>query len=219
MVQSYKVALGKRLRAARMRVGLSQTEVAMRLGKAKQSVSHWERGEWAPEMATLIQLAEVLGVSTATLTDGVEGEAEGATATRRRLSVTSSVIPLFGMEVASVVLRKTYEGDEPEPDKFIGTLTKHGPHAVGVTICNKANAPRFTTGDVVTIDPDVDPEPGQYVLAWVTDSTVFGRFTPGAKGSKGTVSFTNRHYPDVQMGRQDKILGTMREHTTLSHEY
>jgi transcriptional regulator with XRE-family HTH domain len=217
MVQKYKVALGKRLKAARLRAGLSQTEVAMRIGKAKQSISHWEQGVWAPEMATLIQLAEALGVSTATLTDGVEGEAEGSTATRKRLTVTSSVIPLFGPEVASILLRGDYD-DEPEADKYIGTLTKHSTKSVAVTIPNKSNAPKFVPGDVITIDPDVSPDPGQFVLAWIGKETLFGRFLPGSRGSKGSLSFVNRHYSDLAFGKGDQVLGTMREHISQSHD-
>lgn len=59
-----------RLKAARERVGMTQTDVASALGIAPQSVQKWESGETEPRQKRVDALAKVLGVSTVSLRYG-----------------------------------------------------------------------------------------------------------------------------------------------------
>ncbi|WP_051914544.1 helix-turn-helix transcriptional regulator [Thermorudis peleae] len=49
----------------RAELGLSQTELARRLGVSQPTVARWESGEHVPEIATLVRLAETLGLHVA----------------------------------------------------------------------------------------------------------------------------------------------------------
>lgn len=53
---------GERVRHAREAVGLSQTEVADRMGVSPQGVQKWESGASFPRLSRLYRLAEVLTV-------------------------------------------------------------------------------------------------------------------------------------------------------------
>lgn len=55
--------LGAQIRAERIRVGLSQVELAHRLGIKKQQLSRWELGEFQPSALTLRSIASALGVA------------------------------------------------------------------------------------------------------------------------------------------------------------
>ncbi len=57
-------AMGDRIREARSRLGLTQNGVADALQVSSQAVSKWERGENAPDIAALPDLANLLGVTT-----------------------------------------------------------------------------------------------------------------------------------------------------------
>jgi len=57
-------ALGHRIRALREKRRLKQSDVAHALQISPQAVSKWERGENAPDLAVLLDLARVLGVTT-----------------------------------------------------------------------------------------------------------------------------------------------------------
>ncbi len=46
----------------RAELGLSQTELARRLGVSQPTVARWESGEHVPEIGTLVRLAETLGL-------------------------------------------------------------------------------------------------------------------------------------------------------------
>ena len=75
-------AIGTTIRARRLDAGLTQAELAERLNVSAQSVSHWERGETLPDVATLPDLACILGCSVDMLLGGYSG------AFRRRITVS-----------------------------------------------------------------------------------------------------------------------------------
>ena len=56
--------LGTRIRDVRGKLGLTQADVAGSLQVSAQAVSKWERGENAPDIALLPDLARLLGVTT-----------------------------------------------------------------------------------------------------------------------------------------------------------
>ena len=75
-------AIGAGIRARRTESALTQAELAERLHVSAQSVSHWERGETLPDIATLPDLACILGCSVDMLLGGYSGTF------RRRITVS-----------------------------------------------------------------------------------------------------------------------------------
>lgn len=53
--------LGQTLRAARRSRGLTQGQLAVRLGLTRQAISKWEQGQSQPDLGNLRQLAEMYG--------------------------------------------------------------------------------------------------------------------------------------------------------------
>jgi transcriptional regulator with XRE-family HTH domain len=66
--------LGSRIKQMREKRRLRQADVAAALRLSAQAVSKWERGENAPDIAVLVQLARLLGVSVEWILSGVEAE-------------------------------------------------------------------------------------------------------------------------------------------------
>ncbi len=56
--------IGKRIAANRKRLGMTQDQLAERLGVTAQAVSKWENDQSCPDIATLPRLAEIFGIST-----------------------------------------------------------------------------------------------------------------------------------------------------------
>lgn len=54
-------SIGRRLKAARVKKGLSQAELAERIGVSQAAIGQWERGQYAPRGKNLNALNEVLG--------------------------------------------------------------------------------------------------------------------------------------------------------------
>ena len=55
--------LGKRIADARHVLGLTQKDLANKVGVTAQAVSKWERGSSCPDISILDEIADSLGVS------------------------------------------------------------------------------------------------------------------------------------------------------------
>lgn len=65
--------IGEQIKAARKAKGVSQEELAVRLGVVRQTVSKWENGMSVPDADVLIKIAELLDVTVSQLL-GIEPE-------------------------------------------------------------------------------------------------------------------------------------------------
>lgn len=152
----YKKRLGERIRERRLQLGKTQTQLAVELGLSKQTISHWEAGIWAPEMAKLMSVAEALGTDSANLISGLTQEVVGDTPVRRRLAAASAIVPLYDIATCGKILLD--DGDEGEPMRFVATFHPHSGKSIGMVISDRANAPKFLPNDLVTLDPaDLGP--------------------------------------------------------------
>lgn len=61
--EKLKNIVGSNIAAYRKRAGMTQAELAQKLNYTDKAVSKWERGESTPDLLTLIQLAELYGIS------------------------------------------------------------------------------------------------------------------------------------------------------------
>lgn len=68
------VEVGERIRQRREQVGLRQRDLAEALQLSAQAVSKWERGQNAPDIGVLPDLARLLGISTDWLLAGFDDE-------------------------------------------------------------------------------------------------------------------------------------------------
>lgn len=74
--------LGARIRAQRVRCGLSQEQLAGQVGVSRQAVTKWETGRAAPGAAHLFRLAQALGTTVDLLLPRAGTGADGADAAR-----------------------------------------------------------------------------------------------------------------------------------------
>ncbi len=61
--------IGKKIMALRKKNGLSQEELAEKVGVARQTISKWELGETAPDLKQAKELSKIFNVSLDELTD------------------------------------------------------------------------------------------------------------------------------------------------------
>ena len=66
----YNLTIANRIRMARERTGLNQSEFARRMKVTPQSVQQWESGETAPRQSRLVELAGLLQVDAQWLLTG-----------------------------------------------------------------------------------------------------------------------------------------------------
>jgi len=85
--QSEGPAIGQRIAQARRRADISQRELARRLGVTQQTIATLERRTTTPRSATLLKIAEILGVSPNELL-GVEDARNAHPSARGRVQAT-----------------------------------------------------------------------------------------------------------------------------------
>lgn len=69
--------LGKKIADVRRSMGLTQNDLAMRVGITAQAVSKWEQGKSCPDIAILDEIADALGISLFELL-GMETQTESS---------------------------------------------------------------------------------------------------------------------------------------------
>lgn len=94
--------VGKRIQSLRRARGMSQEALAEQIGITRQTISKWELGQSEPDIASLLRLGEIFGVTVDDLIDGREAPAQDSTppvrtpeAAHRRLSLRLTASFLF----------------------------------------------------------------------------------------------------------------------------
>ena len=180
--------LGKKIRAHRDELGLTQAELADKLGLTYSSVSQWESGRATPRTPILRQLADLFDTTVADLM--------GEDTTEAAISGTSRMVPLLGFAHMGEPCDEGNLADEVEVPASIADAHPRGfmVHAQGGCMDN-----RFPHDALLLVDPDMEPVNGQPVLAETTD---YGAGVRNYTRARSTVMLT----ADSHSGEYDDIL-------------
>lgn len=186
--------LGKKIRAHRDELGLTQAELADKLGLTYSSVSQWESGRATPRTPILRQLADLFGTTVADLM--------GEDATETAISGTSRMVPLLGFAHMGEPCDEGDLADEVEVPASIADAHPRGfmVHAQGGCMDN-----RFPHDALLLVDPDMEPVNGQPVLAETSDyGAVVRNYTRGRSTVMLTADSHSGEYDDILAGPGDE---------------
>lgn len=186
--------LGKKIRAHRDELGLTQAELADKLGLTYSSVSQWESGRATPRTPILRQLADLFDTTVADLMG--EDAAEAA------ISGTSRMVPLLGFAHMGEPCDEGNLADEVEVPASIADAHPRGfmVHAQGGCMDN-----RFPHDALLLVDPDMEPVNGQPVLAETADyGAVVRNYTRGRSTVMLTADSHSGEYDDILAGPGDE---------------
>ena len=97
--------VGARIRLRRKLLGLSQQQLAERLGLTFQQVQKYERGVNRVSASKLYETAQVLQASVTHFFEGLDGEAAADAAPEGETTVTAFLLTTEGMELAALFPR------------------------------------------------------------------------------------------------------------------
>lgn len=186
--------LGKKIRAHRDELGLTQAELADKLGLTYSSVSQWESGRATPRTPILRQLADLFDTTVADLM--------GEDATETAISGTSRMVPLLGFAHMGEPCDEGSLADEVEVPASIAEAHPRGfmVHAQGGCMDN-----RFPHDALLLVDPDMEPVNGQPVLAETSDyGAVVRNYTRGRSTVMLTADSHSGEYDDILAGPGDE---------------
>ena len=185
--------LGKKIRAHRDELGLTQAELADKLGLTYSSVSQWESGRATPRTPILRQLAELFDTTVADLM--------GEDASEAAISGASRMVPLLGFAHMGEPCDEGSLADEVEVPASIADAHPRGfmVHAQGGCMDN-----RFPHDALLLVDPDMEPVNGQPVLAETSDyGAVVRNYTRGRSTVMLTADSHSGEYDDILAGPDD----------------
>ncbi|MDM5094419.1 MULTISPECIES: LexA family protein [Aeromonas] len=219
--------INERIKQTRKRLGYSQEILGSRVGVSRVSISQWERGENTPNGRYLNDLAAALGVTVDWL---LTGEGEGAVTSAPEVipgyhNVEPAVIPQGNrIPILSYVQAGNWREICEQATTFDGNVeyvtasVDIGPCGFGLWIRGHSMTPMFNEGDLVIIDPDEQPRPGDYVVAKNgSEEATFKKYRPRGIDESGQEVFElvplNDDFPTMHSDRQHiEIIGVMVEH-------
>jgi SOS-response transcriptional repressor LexA len=203
----------KRLRTEK---GVTQQQLADAIGISRVAVSKWESGDTKDlKRDNLIGIAKFFGITIADLLDVKEEPniQHGITIdpNRRGYPIISYVQAGAWREIVDSFPRGG-------ADEYILANSSYGPHTFALRIIGNSMEPEFREGDVVVIDPDVRPDPGNFVVARNDEeAATFKKYRPRGIIDGVEVFELVPLNPDYAVMRSDQqpiqIIGTMVEHT------
>jgi len=169
-------SVGFRVRHYRERLGLSQEELAARVGAAQQTIQSLESGK-IRKSTFLPHIAKELGVDFDALLSGGE-QSIIAVGVRPLLMASTRRVPLFSTRDSLLV--RTYLCDQSVQSptgKWVAMdysqpFAESGPRlfALKLRLSDEAFQPEFRPGDQIVVDPDAPIHPGDPVIVFKPDA-------------------------------------------------
>ena len=201
------------IKAARQLKGWNQTQLGDVVGRTKGNIGHWETGKHMPSLEQIAAISVATGFPMPAL--GVQSAAVSNVAPApmgaRRVPVISAIqAGLWGEVVDSF-----QPGDA---DEWLLTDIDLSDGAFALDIRGNSMLPDFNPGDRVIIDPEIAPQPGDFVAAKNGEQeATFKKYRPRGMDAHGNIIFElvplNDDYPTLRSDVQHiRIVGTMVEH-------
>ena len=210
-----------KIKQLRQEKGVTQQQLADAIGISRVAVSKWESGETKDlKRENLIGIAKFFGMTLAEVLDVNEQTniSYGLT-----LSPDKRGIPIISWVQAGTWRQIVDSFPRGSADDYILAHNSHGPHTFAVRIVGNSMEPEFREHDIVVIDPDVMPNPGDYVVARNhAEEATFKKYRPRGIVDGIEVFELVPLNPDYAPMRSDQqpiqIIGTMVEHTRFRRQ-
>ena len=200
----FEQILSERLITSRKRLGLTQAALAALTGFSLSAIGNWESRQNAPSPAKLGVLAKKLGVSI----DYLLGHAADSGAppvpkvsSQRQTEIRE--VPIVAWAQARKLA--AYTALPASWHEFTAT-TCRSEDSFAVTIEGDSMEPKYSSGDIAILMPDVEPRNGCLVVCKLKNEGVFFKlFHQSSDGKLFRLSSYNPVYPVMEC-RKDEFL-------------
>ncbi len=181
-------SIGERIKQARKTRGLSQTDLARRIGVSQPAIANWESGVHDPRRLTLAKLADALEAPLDWLAAGDRSSAESdkhAAAAYIRRPVRH--VPVISLRAAALFSRDARADPHVMAEDYI-PVTLGPAKLFAVFISDPAVNLAFLPDTLVIVDyEDRAPDDGDFCLALVDDSLLLRRWRANPARDSGAV--------------------------------
>jgi SOS-response transcriptional repressor LexA len=203
--------IGARIRERRTRLGWTIQKLATISGLDQSFVSRLERGKTSYTAESLLKIAGAFAVDIPTLYGSQKSNIEPAPSDWRR-------IPVLDYVQAGRWTPVSMHSSEFEMREFVTAAIEHSPSTFALRIRGDSMEPLFREGDIVLIDPTIQPRPGDFVVATEeSGEATFKKYRAAGLNAEGASVFEliplNENYAPLRSDRQQiQVVGTMVEH-------
>ena len=206
--------IGNKLRQRRQALGLRLQDMVDRVERLggnidQSSLSRIESGKQWPSEQSLNYILAALQCSFEELfmmTSPTGIKNSGTIGTRKLALLTDKQVAAY------------FKNNEFKSDEYVFTERELSLKAFSLKIDDDSMMPRFKPGDAVIIDPDIEPEPGNFVVAVDGDRSFFRQYRLLELRADGSKIFElhplNEVFPVIRSDTSIHvdIAGTMVEH-------
>lgn len=190
--------------------------MAEALGVSVQAVSGWERDLYLPEVGNVIKIADFLGVTA----DDLMADGPAVFGGDPQQSTPIFRAPLIDRVAAGQWRAIIADGERPPASRTFELSKRPVGDAFALEIESGSMLPEFREGDVIIIDTDIQPRPGDFVVAKLDrdDRATFKRYRPRGVDDDGEpvveLAPLNSDFPTLVMNARNPgtIVGVMIEH-------
>ena len=200
---------GDRIKKARTRARLTQMDLAKAANVSRAAVAQWESDETKhirPE--NLFRIAPLLGCSAQWLATGKEATEPPNTTPGPELRAP---VPLISWVQAG----NWTECMDPYPpgvaDERVSPSTRVSACAFALTVRGDSMEPRFTEGDVLIVDPEIEARSGDFVIVRLDDAQEATFKQLVIDGAQRFLKPLNARYPVVEINGNATIVGVVVE--------
>ncbi|MGH8611539.1 MAG: helix-turn-helix domain-containing protein [Gammaproteobacteria bacterium] len=224
------VTIGKRIAAARAGKGWTQSELARQIGVKPQSVQLWEADATAPSRKRIESVAELLDTTPEELlfdvppSRGRPRRGKPFIGDRENVVVSAygdQIVPVCDYQQAA----EWTASDKPYPitartENVWTNIENLTDRAFGLVIEGESMLDEFYPGDIVILDPELPPQPGDFVVAKLDkeEKVTLRKYRPRGFDDKGKpvieLAPLNDDYPMLVIDQRNKgrVIATMVEH-------
>lgn len=200
------MSLGNRLKTTREQAKLSQRALSKRSGLSQQLISKLETGG-VDSTTEIFPLAEALGVDPRWLATG-QGEMHPKLDKAQEFS---AFVPLISWVTAGN-WREFAEAAAPEDEPHRVPVTRRvGANAYALRINGDSMEPVFPNGGIIIVDPDVQPNPGNYVVVRLEESQQATFKQLVVDGGEQYLKPLNPRYPIMPVRERASFCGVVRQ--------
>jgi SOS-response transcriptional repressor LexA len=198
----HEMTIHRLIREGRLKLKMTEQQFADALGVTRSSVQQWEReGGTAPARNKQARVAHLLGLSVAQLMSGDPNTAAGPVIRGAVPLLTDVQAGAFKMYVDNLA-----EGDADQ--ELVPTSVPVNRHTFALRVMGDSMEPEFREGMVIIVEPDMEPQPGDYVIARNgAEETTFKQLTKD--GGDWYLKPLNPRWPIKPLGKS-KIVGVVR---------
>ena len=209
-----QTTIGQRIRQKRKEYRWTQQELAKKLKDVSHvAISQWESNTTKPNAENLYELSLLLKCDFGWLLKG-----EGQVSNIIQIENDDNIrIPILSYDQLQMLDSGFSSLNNLHNGEYIMSNGQISENAFGIRLTDDSMKPEFVSGDVVIVDPNLTPSPGEFVVARIDREVIFRKFQVDSYKDGKTEQYSlkplNTDFPTLSSSVHTiLLLGTMIEH-------